>query len=454
MSEPDTGLAAVRPPWSLRSLLVPGARSRSVEQAVARKVTLRAVIASRVIVWVGALGALALFGQPAAAQLDTNHLTRPFSAGWANFVFAPAARWDSTWYLQIAHSGYFSRGASAFFPLYPLLVHLGAALSASPLLVGLLISIASFAAGLYLLYLLARLDLGDDAARTTVYLLAFFPTALFFSAVYTESLFLVLSVGAFYAARRERWIVASVLGGLAAASRSNGVLIVLPLAFLYFYGPCRVPPGWVGALRSRLQSGFSLSVSRVGSSVARGSSSRSGLCLLLVPAGLIGFLAYLGITQGTPSAPFQAQYFWGREFAGPFGAVWHLIVALPLDIQRIVTGHAASVDRFDPISWATHDLIDLGFLLFSAAGLAWAWRRVPIAYSLYALVMLAETLSYPAPNEPLESFPRYMLVIFPLFMGWGAKLADKPLARRATLVAFSGLLLGFSGLWGYWSWIA
>jgi len=69
-------------------------------------------------------------------------------------------------------------------------------------------------------------------------------------------------------------------------------------------------------------------------------------------------------------------------------------------------------------------------------------------------VMLAQTLSYPTPNEPLQSFPRYMLVIFPLFMGWGAKLADRPLARRTTLIASAGLLLAFSGLWGYWGWVA
>jgi hypothetical protein len=323
-----------------------------------------------------------------------------------------------------------------------------------PLLVGLLISIVSFVAGLYLLYMLARLDMSEDAARATVYLIAFFPTALFFSAVYTESLFMVLSVGAFYAARRERWAVASLLGGLAAASRPNGVLIVLPLVFLYFYGPRKVPEGWVRALRSRLQGGLSLSTLRGGSTPMERWSSRSALWLLLIPLGLLTYLAYLGISHGAPLAPFQVQAFWGREFAGPFGAVWHLLAALPHDAHRIVSGNPARVDPFDPISWTTHDLIDFGFLLFSAAGLAWAWRRVPIAYSLWAFVMLAETLSYPTPNEPIESFSRYMLVIFPLFMGWGGKLANKRLTRSAMLLVFCGLLVGFSGLWGYWAWVA
>jgi hypothetical protein len=272
--------------------------------------------------------------------------------------------------------------------------------------------------------------------------------------VYTESLFLLLSVGAFYAARRERWTVASLLGCLAALARANGVLIVLPLGFLYYCGPCLSSQLSVSAFGSRLRSGVSVSASRVGSVVARRSSPRSGLWLLLVPLGLLGFLAYVGITQGAPFAPFEIQSFWGREFAGPFGGVWHLVVGLPQDIQRIATGHSASIDRYDPINWATHDLIDLAFLLFSAAGFAWAWRRLPVAYLLYAVVMLAESLSYPTPNEPIASFPRYMLVIFPLFMGWGAKLANSRRTRTATLVVFSALLVGFSGLWGYWAWIA
>lgn len=454
MSEPDSGVAAVRRPWSLSSLRAGRGGSESVDHTVVGNLALRAVLASRVLVWAGALAAIALFGQPAAAGLDPDRLTRPFSAGWANLLFAPAARWDSIWYLQIAHSGYFSRESTAFFPLYPGLVRLGAALLGSAVLAGVLISLASFVAGVYLLYLLARLDLSEDAARTTVYLLAFFPTALFFSAVYTESLFLVLSVGAFYAARQERWTVASVLGCLAALARANGVLIVLPLACLYFYGPCLSSQLWVRGRSSRLRSAASGSASRVGSVVARRSGSRSGLWLLLVPLGLLAFLVYVGVTQGAPFAPFQIQSFWGREFAGPFGGVWHLLVGVPQDIQRIATGHSASIDRFDPINWATHDLIDLAFLLFSAAGVAWAWRRLPAAYLFYAVVMLAESLSYPTPNEPIASFPRYVLVIFPLFMGWGAKLADQRLTRTTTLVVLSALLVGFSGLWGCWAWIA
>ena len=80
----------------------------------------------------------------------------------------------------------------------------------------------------------------EDAARRTVVLIAFFPAAVFFSAAYTESLFLALSVGVLLAARRERWALAGALGALAAATRSMGVLLIVPALLMYLSQP--VPP--------------------------------------------------------------------------------------------------------------------------------------------------------------------------------------------------------------------
>ena len=170
------------------------------------------------------------------AKFDPQGLTRPFDAAWGNFVLSPAARWDSVWYLHIAHSGYFSRQSTAFFPLYPLLMSVAGGYGAE-LVLGTVISVVTSTAGVYLLLRLARLDLSERAAVTTVLLLVLFPTGLFLSAVYSEGLFLALSVGAIYAARLDRWTIASLLGGLASATRSDGILIAVPLVIIYFYGP-------------------------------------------------------------------------------------------------------------------------------------------------------------------------------------------------------------------------
>jgi hypothetical protein len=114
------------------------------------------------------------------------------------------ARWDTFFYYTIATDGYswdaavFRHYNVVFFPLYPMLMRWGgAALGGHPLLAGLIISLSAFAGALVLLYRLARLELGDDCAWRVILLISTFPYALYFSVVYTESLFLLLSVGAF-----------------------------------------------------------------------------------------------------------------------------------------------------------------------------------------------------------------------------------------------------------------
>jgi len=93
--------------------------------------------------------------------------------------------------------------------------------------------------------------LGESLADNTVTLIAFCPTAFFFSAVYTEGLYLLLSVGCILLARRGRWLWAGVLGGLAAASRNSGVVLLVPFLLLFLYGPRRICPSRRRAGRRR-----------------------------------------------------------------------------------------------------------------------------------------------------------------------------------------------------------
>jgi Mannosyltransferase (PIG-V) len=427
---------------STRAVALPSLRAAKPlpDAEAATAVTMRALLGSRLIVWGAGLFALALFGRnlQVIAAMDANHLTEPFSSAAANFAFAPAARWDSVWYLAIAHGGYFSRPSSAYFPLYPFLIHTSTVLFRSALLAGTVISVVSMTVALYVLYLLSRLDLGEAQARATVMLVAFFPMAFFLSAVYTEALYLLLSVGAIYAARLDRWAWAGVLGALASATRPSGFLILLPLAWLYLYGPRDAAPLEQCPARWR----------------PRYAVSRSVIWLALVPVGILAYLGYLWAAHHAPLAPFQVELEWGRKFAGPFGAVVKALVGVPGDLHRELTHSTVSVGAGDPISWTTHNFIDLGFLAFAAAGLALSWRRVPRAYFAYAVVLLVEALSYPIAAEPLESFPRYVLAMFPLFMGWGAWLGPRPRLNRSVICVSALLLAAFSGLWAFWAWVA
>jgi len=417
------------------------ANTRSAEAQAATRVTLLAVLGSRLLVWLGALSALAIFGrnQLEFAASDQFGLSAPFRAGWANLLFAPTARWDSVWYLEIAHLGYFSRASSTFFPLYPLMIRAGAAIFGSELVVGALISLAALTVALYLLYLLALEEVGEAGARFAVALLALFPTALFFSAVYTESVFLALSVGAIHAARRERWATASVLAALAGATHVNGILLALPLLLLYLYGPRPARPEAAPAewWRPRHRPTWTLA------------------WLALIPLGTAAYLGYLWIAHDAPLAPFQVQsLYWRHQFAGPFGAVVTLLLRLPHDVRAVLAGHTLPVIAGDPLSWNAHDLLDILFLVFALAGLALSWRRVSRPLFAYGLVYLGYALSDPTKTEALQGFSRYLLLAFPLFLAWGAWLAERPRIGRLALTLSGVLLVGFSGLWGIWAWIA
>ena len=393
------------------------------------------------IVWGAGLFALAVWGRPAGLLpgVDALHLTEPYHASALNFALAPGARWDAAWYLHIAKLGYFSKQSSAFFPLYPLLIGLISGVTGSALIIGIAISVAAGAAALALLYRLALLDLERPAARLTVVLVALSPMALFLSAVYTESLYLLLSVGAIYAARLDRWTWAGLLGALASAARPNGVLLFVPLCLIYLYGPRRghLPaagrPWWQPRYRITPSVGW----------------------LALVPAGLLAYMGYLLIAHGDAFASYEAaSSYWGRSFDGPFGAVIHAIRILPSDFHHLFNGTTRLIDPWDPLNWNAHNLIDLAFFGLGAVGLVLAWGRMPFAYVAYAFVLLLHATSFPSPLSALASVPRYELSAFPLFMAFAIVLAERPRLRRTTLAGSVGLLALFSGLWGMWAWVA
>src|SRR4051812_4719614 len=235
----------------------------------------RAFWVSRLLVWAAGAAAAALFGLSARVQLfDPGAVTRPFGPA-GDAVVAPLVRWDSVWYLAIANDGYPAGDPrrAAFFPLYPLLVRAAKALAGSPIVAGVAVSLVCFAVALVLLHRLTALELGPAAADEAVWALALFPAAVFFSAVYSEALYVMLSVGAIYAARTGRWAWAGTLGALGAATRSAGVLLVVPLAIMWL---ARAD----GSARRRV---------------------RDAAWIALVPAGLAAFCAALALGGATRS---------------------------------------------------------------------------------------------------------------------------------------------------------
>ncbi|HEX2234132.1 MAG TPA: mannosyltransferase family protein, partial [Thermoleophilaceae bacterium] len=226
-----------------------------------------------------------------AAAFDEPALTHPLG-GAGDVVLSPLARWDAVWYLRIADSGYGEAPARvAFFPLYPLLVRaageLGGGSPGARLIAAYLVSLAAFLGALALLFRLTSLELGRRLAAPTLLLLAVFPASLYFGAPYSESLFLLASVGAFYAARTGSWAWAGAAAGAASATRSAGILLLLPVAML-----------WWAQHDRRL---------------------RDLAWLALAPACLGAYALHLAFVQGDPFAFLDVQEAWYRDFAGPLG---------------------------------------------------------------------------------------------------------------------------------------
>ena len=145
-------------------------------------------------------------------------------------LLRPWANWDGAWYISIASHGYHQPQSWAFFPFYPSLLRGTAALTDGDyVLAGVAVSMVAALAAAAVLYLLVEDDHGPRVALWTVLFLAFFPTSFFLQAVYTESLFLLMSVACVLWARRGRWELAGLAGMLAALTRNTGILLLIPV---------------------------------------------------------------------------------------------------------------------------------------------------------------------------------------------------------------------------------
>ncbi len=444
----------------------------------------RALWVSRVVVLLAGVGAVAAFGVGRArSAYDPRGVTSGF--GWlGDLLAAPVARWDSVWYLVIAHYGYspdlgsFTAPRTAFFPLYPLEVRGISTLGVPPIAAGVALSLVAFAVALYGIHRLCTLELGrlaggldsahprGDVARLAVLVTALAPMAFFFSAVYSEALYLALSVGVFWCARQGRWAWVGALGALASATRSAGVVLVVPALLLYLYGPRedREPDFPARGEAHEPQSGARLGAFGGESRWPRGwwrpryRVRADVLWIAALPVGVGAYMAYLGLAGGAPLEPFHAQQVWNRQFAGPFVGVWDGARAAFEGARQLLSFQREHIYFAEaggsPFVDAGHNLMLFAFLVAAVPMIVGVLRRLPLAYGAYVLAALALPLSYPVPPEPLMSLPRFQVVLFPLAMWAGAWLAQRPRARLPVLTASAVLMAFFVGEFATWHWVA
>jgi hypothetical protein len=322
------------------------------------------------------------------------------------------SRWDAEWYLSIAKSGYVpsanlttTYSNLAFFPLFPDLVrlvtlpfHIKASSTSIYLAVGLLISNLCFLAAAYLLYKMVVQILHDETiAQRTVLLLIAFPAGFFFSTFYPESLFLFLAVALFYAGLRKRWVLAALCGALAAITRPQGLLLALPLAWMYLEAR-----GWkLRAIRP------------------------DAVSFLLFPAFLAGHWVELYAVTGDWLALFHAQAAWGR-----FGALF-----LGNLIQQLSSAYLYPFR------------VDLGLYLVFIGATIYALFKMPSkAWGIGALALL----TMPLLSGLWFSLSRYLVTIFPVFivLGWVTRRRELYILLLAFFITLQALY--FFGWTGYY----
>ena len=142
---------------------------------------------------------------------------------------------DATRYLDIAQNGYVQIGENAinlvFYPLYPYLVRVLGWVTGKLALAGVIISQLGYCAASILLYELILLDGGKRNAWDGVLLMALYPFSMFAMGVFTEGLFLALTIGCLYALRKKNYLSAGIVGFFAALTRTQGMLLFFPAVY-------------------------------------------------------------------------------------------------------------------------------------------------------------------------------------------------------------------------------
>jgi hypothetical protein len=389
------GVVLARHAWARTPSIVATARhiaTRWYRDPITR-VTWPVVVTTRVGILVLGLLAISTFGYPQPQA--------PFRVADGELGNLPA-RFDAGWYLMIATQGYEYtpnrpdlQQNLVFFPAYPALMHWTSLFFARQVLwSGVFVSIVAFAWALRYLYRLARELMDEDRAAAAVTLLAAYPFAVFYSAPYTEGVFLLALTGAWWHVRRdERW-AGFGWGLLAGLTRPNGCLLSIPLALIVLsplvrHGRLQRPPGGWLSLSDRLVV-----------------AAAPGL-------GMLVYSAYIYDLTGDPFMWIRLQAAWGRDNIGAatfLSDEWRSLVKQ--GAYQYVTGNVPN-------------FLNAAAGLFVAASIVPVWRR----YGAPSAALLALNLLPSIASGGWLSVGRATSVLFPMFL-W---LADAIPARHRVL---------------------
>ena len=370
-------------------------------------------------------------------------------------------RFDAGWYGDIALKGYswdhsFQRQRNiAFFPALPMLMRpVGAVFGMYDptvpvdrrmlrgLWAGVAISLVAFLWALLYIVRLGRALIGDEAAANAALLLAAYPFAVFFSAPYTESLYLLSAAGAFYHFGRGEWKASSAWGLLLGLTRPNGCFASVPLAILgaqQIFQRARgtgVETGDSGlgivASAFRLRRSYGGPPKPLAEAVRR-KEIRIGfdlkavawkpIAVRLVTAampgiGMLLFTVYLHSFTGVWFAWARSHEAWGRSYQGlaPFVTAFGWLRDEPL--VQVIAG-------------VPYSALNTMGVLFALALTYPVFRRLGLAWGVFVLINLVPPLF----AGGVLSMGRLTSTLFPIF--FALALLIRPPALPAWVAGFA-----------------
>lgn len=276
------------------------------------------------------------------------------------------SRWDSVWYLDIAENGYQYKGEGklsniVFFPLYPaLMIVISLFTFGNLVLAGWIISSVSLVIACIFLYKLVLKFHSAIDPYQPIFFLLIFPTAFFFNTVYTESLFLALSLAAFYLGLKRNFLLAGIVGLAASLTRLSGILIFIPIIWEYYEAF-----GFRKFINSKI------------------------LPLFLIPLGTLSFFLYHYLSFGDWLLLFKVESWWGRSFSF----------------------NKAHFELFSNSAIINFSL-DLIFIILTFTAIILLFKKLRASYGLYVL----SGLIFPLASGTFMSICRYILVLFPIYI--------------------------------------
>ena len=323
----------------------------------------------------------------------------------AQLLLGPWFRWDSTWFMQIAKESYFPvDGRMTFAPVYPFVVGVvGRIFGGHYLLAGLLVSSVSLLGACFLLDSEFQQFTDKDTADRAVRYLLHFSTAFFLFGAYTESLFILLLVLTWRAARKGEWLQTGIWGALAVLTRFLSIVIALPLAYLWY--------------QTKGKQKFHAAVS-----------------LSLIPIGFAGWNLFAKWRYGR-FVWEEIDTFWKSHTYWSAAGIWNNLKVI--FTHKLLLAHLY-MDVFAALLFILLTII--------------AFRKLPIEYGLLMLGLLSISMFKVTYQGLLESVSRYVLPIFPAYLilaGWGKNRWFHLIWSVVSLA----LLLLLSGLFFIWGWV-